>query len=427
MIEMTGNKEVITGGDFRRMITGAYSEFLLEYENLNQLDAASLSDNGAVGTNILRTMGAAAAALADAKDEGIGGLSKRIANAAVLGARGNAGVVLAQMLRGIAKGLAGKHDATSSVFGKSFQYGILYAQRAIPDEKERPIITIARAVAKGAYQAVRSDLPISEILAAAIKAGTVSIEKVKTETAIDDVGGKAVMVFLQGCIKGLDGNFVSPSLSFSTGFKKTYEVPDPKNDLIRAYCLTVSLDESKADAYDVERVLNGFGSLVIVKKKANHLRVHLHTDHPGLVIEQTLGWGRIHSVVIDNIAESHVSEPLDEVSEPVAVLAVAGSEAVAEELQELGATVIIESDAGSSPSVGDFVNAVHSDLADKYIFLPNSKSLNLVLRQVKRILGDRIAVLDVGSAAEQVKALSVYKRGAEFTDLAQKMQSVLSE
>ena len=92
-------------------------------------------------------------------------------------AHGNAGVLISQILRGIAKGLAGKYDASSSVFGKSFQYGILYAQRAVNDEVERPLIITAKAVAKGAYNAVRANLPIAEILTEAIKAGGIALSQ----------------------------------------------------------------------------------------------------------------------------------------------------------------------------------------------------------------------------------------------------------
>ena len=164
---MTGNREVITGSDFKRMVSGAYSEFLLEYEEINALKGAGHMP----GTHILRTMGAAVMPLSDTKDDSIGGLARRIATAAVFGARGSAGVVLAQMFRGLGKGLSGKYNATSSEFGKAFQYGILYAQRAVPEEPEQPLIMVAKAVAKGAYHAVRANLPISEILQAAIEAG----------------------------------------------------------------------------------------------------------------------------------------------------------------------------------------------------------------------------------------------------------------
>ena len=126
---MTANREVITGGDFRRMMAGAYSEFLLEYDNIDQLSGSFSGGEERPGTDVMRTVGAAAVVLADAQDEGIGGLAKRAANGAVLGARGSLGVIVSQLLRGLAKGLGGKYEASSSVFGKAFQYGILYAQR----------------------------------------------------------------------------------------------------------------------------------------------------------------------------------------------------------------------------------------------------------------------------------------------------------
>ena len=164
---MTGNREVITGSDFKRMVAGAYSEFLLEYEEINRMSGAGTMP----GTHVLRTIGAAVMALKDTKEDSIGGLSRRVAAGAIFGARGSAGVVLAQMFRGLGKGLLGKHNATSSEFGKAFQYGILYAQRVIPEKPERPIITMAKEVAKGAYHAVRANKPISEILETAIAAG----------------------------------------------------------------------------------------------------------------------------------------------------------------------------------------------------------------------------------------------------------------
>ena len=125
---MTGNREVITGSDFKRMLSGAYGEFLLEYEGIDALSRKRQGERSALpGTHVLRTMGAAVMPLVDVKDESIGGLARRVASAAVRAARGSSGVVLGQLLRGIAKGLSGKNDASSSEFGKGFQYGILYA------------------------------------------------------------------------------------------------------------------------------------------------------------------------------------------------------------------------------------------------------------------------------------------------------------
>ena len=248
---MTGNREVITGSDFKRMVTGAYSEFLLDYEEINQLPGAG----NLPGTHVLRTIGAAVMPLRDVKDDSIGGLAQRVASGALFGARGSAGVVLSQMFRGISKGLSGKYDATSSEFGKAFQYGILYAQRVIPEKPERPIITMAKAVAKGAYHAVRANVPISEILAAAIAAG----EKSLNELGREDAGACIMVTFLKGCLKGLDGNFVSPAISLSLGLESRQpNMPDPRKDIVRPFCVRFAVKNTKINVEELKNLLKEY-------------------------------------------------------------------------------------------------------------------------------------------------------------------------
>ena len=340
---MTGNREVITGNDFKRMIAGAYSAFLLEYENINALNADSLMDKKA-GTHILRTIGAAAMSLRDLQADSIGGVSKRVGSAAVLGAHGNAGVLISQILRGIAKGLAGKYDASSSVFGKSFQYGILYAQRAVNDEVERPLIITAKAVAKGAYNAVRANLPIAEILTEAIKAGGIALSQAEKKNGFVDAGAKALMVFLQGCRAGLDGNYVSPVLLFSSGFKKSHDVPNPKFDIVYTYAVSFSLVKCRASISDLEKMLNPLGKVIVVKSLDDRITVYLHTDCPGLVVGQAVDWGQIEDIKIQNLAIPHDLKNVDKTIMDIAILAVADDEKTAQSLEQLGAIAVITQD-----------------------------------------------------------------------------------
>lgn len=418
---MTGNREVITGSDFKRMVTGAYSEFLLEYENINELSRNSAEgsmQDSLPGTHILRTMGAAVLPLADTKDESIGGLSRRVANAAMLGARGNAGVVLAQLFRGIAKGLLGKYDATSSEFGKAFQYGILYAQRVIPEKPERPIITAAKAVAKGAYHAVRANLPISEILTVAIESG----EKPLDDTMRADVGARIMIVFLKGCLQGLDGNFVSPTVSLSLGLGSgKSSMPDPREDMVRPYCLSFTVENTKADAAGIEQQLKSNGSFIVVERRSQSLRIHIHTDHPGNVIEQAVGWGRLRAVELINMAEPHALPAAKGSLMPVAVLAIASDKAQAEKLQNAGATVILEGSGQNCPSVGEIIHAAHSDFAAAYVVLANHVSQGLVLQQAKRILGDRIEPVLAADGAMQCEVLRLFDAKCSVRENADRM------
>ena len=404
---MTGNKEVITGNDYKRMIAGAYSAFLLEYENINALNGESLLDRKA-GTHILRTIGAAAMSLRDLQAESIGGVSKRVGSAAILGARGNAGVLISQILRGIAKGLSGKYEASSSVFGKSFQYGILYAQRAVNDEVERPIIVTAKAVAKGAYNAVRANLPITEILTEAIKAGGIALSQVEHKCGFVDAGAKALMVFLQGCRNGLDGYYVSPVLLFSSGFKTSHDVPNPRYDLVYPYAVSCRLEKLRASKDDLSKMLKPIGKVIVIKCEGRDVLLYLHTDYPGNVLEQAVDWGTMEDVKIQNLAMPHNLKSVDKTMLDVAVLAIADDEASAQALEELGAIAVITKDKVSGPSVGDLINLIHSDIAKNYIIMANNVDNSLVMAQAKRLLNNNIEILYSTNLEEQIKALKVF-------------------
>ena len=415
--DMCANREVITGSDFKRMVTGAYSEFLLEYENINIVNRTARTDSSGVpGTNVLRTMAAAMQPLNDVQDDSIGGISRRVADAMLFGARGNAGVVMSQLFRGLARGLAGKYNATSSEFGKAFQYGILYAQRVIPENPDRPLISVAKGVAKGAYHAVRANLPISEILSTAI----VAANKAAAEHG-EDAGAKLVTVFLQGCLHGLGGHFVSPMMNFSLGVERREAPPNPAEDCVQPYCVQLTLQNSKADPADFEKVLAEKDHFVVVERSGHDMRLHLHTAHPGEEIEQAVGWGTFKDIQIINMSEPHSMKPTETLMK-VAAIAAATHEGEAERLQQLGASIIIEGNLEASLSVGDFLNAAHSDMASSYVILANSDSMTLVLRQVKRVLGDRVEIVPCNSQREQEAALKLFDSNLSARENAKRMQ-----
>ena len=409
---MSGNREVITGGDFKRMVAGAYSEFLLEYENINKMQGVGTLP----GTHILRTMGAAVMPLADAKDDSIGGLSRRVATAAVFGARGNAGVVLAQLFRGISTGLAGKYDATSSEFGKAFQYGILYSQRVIPEKLEIPFITVAKAVAKGAYHAVRDEKPISEILEAAINAGKSAMQA----HGQDDAGAYIMNSFLTGCLKGLDGNFVSPAVSLSLGISSGKDMPDPVKDIVRPYCVRLRVKNPTASIPELERQMNDLSSFSIVERLSGAIEVHFHTDHVGKALEQAVGWGPLREVKIVNMSESHTLPARDAVM-PVAALAVAKDREEADRLQDAGASILITGSAEASPSIAEIVGAAHSDLASAYVLVASSMDYRLIFRQAKKLLGNRVELVLCESLEQTIEALKKFSATLTAAENAKNM------
>lgn len=401
-----GNNEVITGTDYKRMIIGAYSEFILEYEKINKLKKnGRFFYCGKPGTDVLRTMGAAVLPLADSVNESIGGLARRVADAAVLGARGNGGVILSQILRGLAKGLVGKYNATSQEFGKAFQYGILYAQKAVPEQKNRPIIVASKIMAKGAYHAVKSGLHITEIIKAAIKAGEESFsEKI-------DAGEMIMQVFLNGCLKGIIGEFVSPTLPFSNSFgvNRQENLISPYDDMVRPYCITFMVANPKLSVTLIEKELQEIGNFVVVERRFRNLFIHLHSEHPGKVLERAVGWGHIGEIHINIMAEPHAMAMVQQnFLLPLALMTVAPNEEAGQRLQEAGATVILDGSDPSGPSVEEIVNAAHSDIANKYIILTDTEHIRLVAHQARRILGDRVEVVIADGEDEQIQAVRAF-------------------
>ena len=400
------NNEVITGTDYKRMIIGAYSEFILEYDRINKVKkSGKFFYCGMPGTDVLRTMGAAVLPLADSANESIGGLARRVADAAVLGARGNAGVILSQILRGLAKGLVGKFNATSQEFGKAFQYGILYAQKAVPEQKNRPIIVASKIMAKGAYHAVKSGLPIIEILKAAIKAGEESFtEKI-------DSGEMIMQVFLNGCLKGIIGEFVSPTLPFSNtfGVNRQESLISPYDDMVRPYCITFMVANPKLSVTLTEKELQEIGNFVVVERRFRNIFIHLHSEHPGKVLERAVGWGHIGEIHINIMAEPHAMAMVQQsFLLPLALMTVAPNEAAGQRLQEAGATVIVDGSDPSGPSVEEIVNAAHSDIANKYIILTDTEHIRLVVHQARRILGERVEVVIADGEDEQIQAVRAF-------------------
>ncbi|WP_199883813.1 DAK2 domain-containing protein [Anaerosinus massiliensis] len=435
---MTKNKEVITGNDFKRMIAGAYSEFNLEHEKINQLNVFPVPD-GDTGTNMLRTLGAVARAVAEApQDEGIGSVARRAADSAIMGARGNSGVILSQIFRGIGRGLAGKHEVHSAGLGKAFQYGVLYAYRSVAKPVEGTILTVAKGIAKGAYHAVRADLSIADILEEAIKAGNVELARTPEllpalkAAGVVDAGGRGLIVFLQGCLQGLGGEFSSPELDFEMSYKAAKIMPTVDFEIARPYCTEFMVKNTKVTVEEIRRVLGELGDSLVVADGSDIVKVHIHTGHPGTVLECAVGWGgTLHDIKIDNMADQHRAILLPNASKKTklktAIIAVAAGDGLADMMKSLGADIVISGGQSMNPAVEEFIDAVHQDIAEKYIVLPNNSNIILAAAQVKKLLGDRVEIVSTTNTPQGLAALVAYDREADILKNVEEMNVAIKE
>lgn len=409
---MIAASELISGNDFKRMIIGAYNTFLREHECINSLNVYPVPD-GDTGTNMLLTLGAVTKALQEAPDTGIGPLAKRAADSAIMGARGNSGVILAQIFRGIARGLAGKEQATSAEIGKAFQYGILYAYRAVSRPVEGTILTVAKGIAKGTQRAVRDKLSFSEILYQAVAAGekelarTPELLPILKSAGVVDAGGKGLIVFLMGCLEGLDGAYAAPEANFDASLTVINATAD--FNTVHPYCTEFIIKPCNISAAEAKQHLEILGESLVVAEGDNMLKIHIHSAHPGAVLESAVTWGTLHDIKIDNMADQH-RHIITEISakEPLAVISVAPGDGIADIMHQLGAGIVIAGGQTMNPPVEDFMAAIHSDKAERYILLPNNKNIMLACEQVKKLVGDRVEIVPTTNVPQGLAALMAF-------------------
>ena len=411
---MNNGKEVITGSDYRQMINGAYNAFLQEYENINRLNVFPVPD-GDTGTNMLQTLKAVTRAVSQAPETSIGSLSKRAADSAIMGARGNSGVILSQIFRGLGRGLAGKEVAGSSELGKAFQYAVLYAYRSVSKPVEGTILTVAKGIAKGAHRAVRSDLPINEILQAAIKAGNEELAKTPEllpslkAAGVVDAGGRGLIVFLEGCLQGLDGEFTAPETAIDLKLEPVLATTD--FEIARPYCTEFIVKNTKVPVKEVRKTLENMGDSMVVAGTDDVLKVHIHTDHPGSVLELAISWGTLHDIKIDNMADQHhekMSAHLNKDLKKIAIISVSAGDGIGKMMEELGADITIAGGQSMNPAVEQFIDAIHGDIAEKYIILPNNSNIVLSAAQVKKLVGDKVEVIPTVNTPQGMAALMVF-------------------
>ena len=403
--------EYITGNDFRRMIIGAYQTFVREHEAINSLNVFPVPD-GDTGTNMMLTLGAISKAVATAPDQGIDSLSKRAADSAIMGARGNSGVILSQLFRGIARGLTGKQKATSDELGKAFQYGIIYAYRAVATPVEGTILTVAKGIAKGARRAVRGKMPFADILTEAIAGGQTALAQTPEllpalkAAGVVDAGGKGLIAFLNGCLDGLGGGYAGPEGHVD---EELHAVPIVKNiDIVHPYCTEFIVKNCRVGTGEAKDYLLTMGESLVLAEGDNLLKVHIHTAHPGAVLENAITWGTLHDIKIDNMADQHRSIIQENFDKKLAVIAVSAGDGLTKIMNKLGADVVIAGGQTMNPPVEAFVEVVYHGSAEHYIILPNNKNIVLAARQAKKLLGERVEIVPTVNIPQGLAALMAY-------------------
>ena len=420
----------------KAFIAGAYNlERNKDY--INELNVFPVPD-GDTGSNMSLTIMAAAREVSVLQNPSMDELSKTISSGSLRGARGNSGVILSQLLRGFCKEIKGKKQITVSVLSDGFVRAVETAYKAVMKPKEGTILTVAKGVAEKAVELSEMDMDFETLGQEILNHGnevlkqTPELLPVLKEAGVVDSGGQGLMEFLTGAYNGLTGKEVinEPLTSGGTAKAQTMSSEEIDTSHIKyGYCTEFIIMLEKEYNAEIEakfkEFLTSIGDSLVVVSDDEIVKVHVHTNHPGLAFEKGLEYGSLTSMKIDNMREEHKEKVIheqdrkkaaeqeaakeaekEEPKKPFGFVAVSVGEGLNDIFRDLGVDHIIEGGQTMNPSTEDVLDAISKVNAETVFVFPNNKNIILAANQAAEIEEEKkVIVIPTKTIPQGISAL----------------------
>ena len=395
-------------------ITGAKS-LEAKKEWINELNVFPVPD-GDTGTNMTMTIMSAAKSLAAEESDDIATLCKAIAQGSLRGARGNSGVILSQLFRGAAKIL--KEAAVIDVFeiALAFDNASETAYKAVMKPKEGTILTVARAMGEKALEIHDEYDDIISFLEAVLAYGDETLQKtpemlpVLKKAGVVDSGGQGLMVILHGILEGLKGNVIelgdvvlsTKSSSANGAAREDIDTADIKFGYCTEFIVNLNKEFTDKDEEEFKEFLTSIGDSLVCVADDEVVKIHVHTNDPGLAIQRGLSFGELTNLKIDNMREEHrerVIKGVDQILESqnrkkkMGVISVSAGSGLTSIFKDIGVDVVVEGGQTMNPSTEDILNAVEHLNAETIYILPNNKNIILAAEQASKIVENKKVVV----------------------------------
>ena len=415
-------RQTINGADFRRMMISAAASIEINKQQLNELNVFPVPD-GDTGTNMSMTINAAAADLRKTEDPDLGQAGKVTASAMLRGARGNSGVILSLLMRGISKKLKGIETADGVLWAEALQEGVDAAYKAVMKPAEGTILTVARLAAAKAQDAARENNHIEFVQEAALAeakvalAGTTDMNPVLKKAGVVDAGGKGWVLALEAMLSSMQGNdVVVPEGGDATATKEAADFSDfDTDDITFTYCTEFIIQrENDLDSDKLRDFLSGLGDSLVLVDDEEIIKVHVHTNDPGKALHEAMDYGSFVTVKIENMRLQHTekvmseSEKAPKIAEPektFGVVSVCAGEGLADVFQNLGVDGIISGGQTMNPSTQDILEAVNKVPAEVVFVLPNNKNIIMAAQQVDALTPKKVIVIPSKTVPQGVTAM----------------------
>ena len=424
-------RQTIFGADLRRLIISAAASIEINKQALNELNVFPVPD-GDTGTNMSMTINAAATDLRKAEDPDLGKAAKIAASAMLRGARGNSGVILSLLFRGISKRLKGETVCDGVLWAEALQEGVDAAYKAVMKPAEGTILTVARLAAAKATEAARENNYFEFVHEAAIAeakvalANTTNQNPVLKKAGVVDAGGKGWLVALEAMLCALRGEDIVVPEGMDTGASKdSADFSDfNTDDITFTYCTEFIIQrENNLDPEKLRDFLSSLGDSLVLVDDDEIIKVHVHTNDPGKALHEAMDYGSFVTVKIENMRLQHTEKVMSEaekapkIAEPVkpfGVVSVCAGDGLADVFTNLGVDGIISGGQTMNPSTQDILEAVNKVPAETVFVLPNNKNIIMAAQQVDALTPKHVIVIPSKTVPQGITAmLSFNPEGTE--------------
>ncbi|TFI70645.1 hypothetical protein CKN81_10760 [Carnobacterium divergens] len=444
----------LEGKQFQAMVAIGANRLNKNAEFVNSLNVFPVPD-GDTGTNMNLSMTSGAKAVNSSTSESIGELAEALSKGLLMGARGNSGVILSQLFRGFSKAIVGKETLTASEFAAAFTNGVETAYKAVMKPVEGTILTVARESAKAGERKAKDTTDVIEVMEAVVRGAKKSLAKtpdllpVLKEVGVVDSGGQGLLFIYEGFLEVLSGNVVEedyhqPNQKEMTEMVNAEHHRSVSNHIATeeikfGYCTEIMVKIGEGETVDSEfdydtfrNHLNEIGDSLLVVADDEIIKVHVHTERPGEVMNYGQKFGSLMKIKVDNMRLQHETILEHEKETPAApakkipygIIAIAAGEGVQNLFKSLGAHYIISGGQTMNPSTEDILKAVAAVNAEKVIILPNNKNIFMAADQAAEVSETPVVVVPSKTISQGMTAMLAFN---EMNDLATNKEEMTNE
>ena len=416
-----------------RMFLAGAKNLEVKKEWINELNVFTVPD-GDTGTNMTLTIMSAVKEVNNLEDVQMTSLAKAISSGSLRGARGNSGVILSQLLRGFTKGIRDLEELDAVALARAVDKGVETAYKAVMKPKEGTILTVARGVADKALELAEDAEDLQTFLEDVLEEGRRVLAKtpdmlpVLKEAGVVDSGGQGLMVVLEGAFDAFMGKEVDLTFDGGESAKVVKITPQAEADIKFGYCtefiIVLNKEFTAEDEVDFKAYLSSLGDSIVCVADDEVVKIHVHTNDPGLAIQRALTYGSLSRIKIDNMREEH-QEKLIKDAEKIAAqqaeeaakapkkevgfISVSIGEGFGQIFRVLGVDYLIEGGQTMNPSTEDMLNAISKVNAEHIFILPNNKNIILAANQAKALTKDKdIIVIPTKTVPQGITAVINY-------------------